>query len=136
MRVRAILAATLAAFSVVVPASATTGHDPIGHLDSVSMSATHAVAAGWADDPDLNVSLTVNIYVDGVWRSQVVANLDRPDVAAYTGRGSARGFSTGLTIPYGRHSVCAAARNVGAALPVGARLSGPRPGARVAGTPF
>src|SRR5437868_3552551 len=112
MRVRAILAAALAAFTVVAPASAATSNDPIGHLDAVSMSATHATARGWADDPDANVSLTVDISVDGVVKARVLANLNRPDVAAATHRGSARGFSVGLTVPYGRHSVCAAAWNV------------------------
>jgi cell wall-associated NlpC family hydrolase len=105
----AVLAAVFAAVFVPVATASTSGHSPIGHLDSVRAASPRAIAVrGWAYDPDYPTALiSVDIYIDGRgtrWHTGV----SRPDVAAaYPGVGGFTGFSfVSGALGYGPHNVC------------------------------
>ena len=91
-------------------------HNPFGYYDSVvALTGHRARLRGWAVDPD-NRSLpsSIAVYYDGRpvgWFTVAVA---RPDVAKARTTGPKQGFDITVTLPAGRHSVCAYARNVGA----------------------
>jgi hypothetical protein len=72
---------------------------PLGHLDSVTLTGpTSARVVGWAIDPNTIGPVTVEVDLDFVAVTSIVANLDRPDVgAAYPAWGAAHGFD--VTIP-------------------------------------
>ena len=66
---------------------------------------------GWAADQDTTKAILVNIGIDGK-RTQVLANLYRPDVArVYPSLGPNHGFSTSISIAAGTHKVCVGADN-------------------------
>ncbi|MEO6701310.1 MAG: DUF3152 domain-containing protein [Jatrophihabitantaceae bacterium] len=85
---------------------------PIGSLDPVAAGLASLRIRGWMIDPDTAAAGRVSIYVDGGAQSRP-ANLSRPDVAAaHPGYGAAHGFDLTITVPPGRHSVCAYALNL------------------------
>ncbi|MGY1807353.1 hypothetical protein ACI8AF_08275 [Blastococcus sp. SYSU D00669] len=88
---------------------------PIGHLDSVTAASGDRIEVlGWAVDPDTTAPISVHVYVDGGWAGAVTADVPRPDIGAYLpSYGERHGFSLPLTVPQGRHTVCAFAINVG-----------------------
>ncbi|WP_454157862.1 hypothetical protein [Microbacterium lacticum] len=87
--------------------------DPVGSLDSVSVSNGIAQVSGWAFDPDSGDPLSVHIYVDRVG-NVITANTERPDVAgAFPGQSRFRGFAASVAVPAGGFSLCAYAINVG-----------------------
>jgi hypothetical protein len=74
--------------------SITVNNNPEGNLDSVSPEPGGLRAQGWAIDPDKAGAINVHIYVDGVIKANVTANVSRPDVgAAYPGWGNNHGYS-------------------------------------------
>jgi hypothetical protein len=80
---------------------------PIGSLDPVVAGLAQLRIRGWLIDPDTAASGRVVLYVDG-GALNVPADIARPDVAgAHPGYGSAHGFDLRLTVPPGRHTVCA-----------------------------
>ncbi|MEV5768703.1 fibronectin type III domain-containing protein [Micromonospora sp. NPDC052213] len=91
-------------------------HAPEGAVDEVTRTGSTVRVRGWAADPDAPTTPTrVVIRVDGVWTREVLADLDRPDVATtYPKYGNAHGFD--LTLPVnttaGTHRVCATAINL------------------------
>lgn len=93
----------------------TTGQvSPIGDVNSVVATVGGAAIGGWAFDPDTSDPIQVQIHVDGVYHSAIVANQNRPDVAAvFPGRGPNHGYSTSIALAGGLHSVCIYGVNVG-----------------------
>jgi len=72
--------------------------------------------SGWAVDPEVTDSIDVHLYVDGVGRLAVTANVLRPDVAAaIPGWGPAHGFTATLPVANGAHSICVFGINRGSA---------------------
>ncbi|GCE77689.1 N-acetylmuramoyl-L-alanine amidase [Cellulomonas biazotea] len=94
--------------TVVVPDSA-----PIGVVDSMSASGGTLTVTGWALDPDTWASNQVHVYVDGVGYG-LVADGERPDVAAVYGRGSKHGYTLRAPIGPGAHGVCVFSINTAA----------------------
>lgn len=98
--------------------SVTMNLDPFGAYESVARApggSPDIVATGWAIDPDTTSPIKVQVSVDGRV-STVIANVNRPDVAAkYPGAGAAHGFVTDIVEPStdGEHNVCVSAVNVG-----------------------
>jgi len=99
--------------TVTVPAN---GSPPIGDVNTMGVTAKRDGVAftGWAIDPDTTSPINVEVTVDGVRKAVVLANQPRPDVgAAYPASGPNHGFSGTVAVPYGVHSVCISAPNVG-----------------------
>jgi SpoIID/LytB domain protein len=86
---------------------------PTGRLDAVTVDAFEAHVVGWALDGDTADPIDVHLYVDGRFVKAVTASANRPDVgSAFPAQGPAHGIDTTLSLPAGRHSVCAFAINV------------------------
>lgn len=103
---------------------------PIGRIDSVASAGMSGLAqcsttgqgcttvsgpayqttiSGWALDPDTSASISVHLYVDGKYHSQMTASATRNDVAAAYGLGAAHGYTfvlSGTTPPNGPHEYC------------------------------
>jgi hypothetical protein len=95
------------------PASAATG-DPVGRLDSTTISTTHVTVTGWAADPSSTASIRVVVIRDGGSATSVMANRRRDDVAQlFPKYGRWRGYTATVTVPAGNHTVCVRAANVG-----------------------
>ena len=99
--------------AVVVPGDPT--RNPVGHLDSVTMTGGQLRVTGWAFDPDLAPApSSVHVYVDGTYAGPASAELARPDVqSAYPAAGPASGFSVSVPASPGTHRVCVYAINTG-----------------------
>ncbi|MEV7972692.1 hypothetical protein [Cellulomonas sp. NPDC089187] len=83
---------------------------PIGSVDEVSVVSTGTVRVrGWTLDPDTTASIQAHVYVDGAYKASMVANGNRPDVAAAYGKGAAHGYDTTITLSGGQHTVCVSA---------------------------
>jgi hypothetical protein len=90
-------------------------HNPFGTLDSVTASGRTVRSRGWAADADnlatpLPIALSNNGARSGGFRLPVA----RPDVAHARGTGPKQGFDITVTLPAGRHTICAYAINTGA----------------------
>jgi hypothetical protein len=97
--------------TVTVPAEA---WNPVGVVDSVSVSGITATVTGWAFDPDIpNSPSRVHVYVDGVFRADVAADGQRPDVGSYYGVGNAHGLRARVSVEAGTHTLCAYVLNSG-----------------------
>lgn len=110
------LASAAAVSMISSSASAATSSNPLGSLDSATgTSARTIVLRGWAFDPDAPKSaIHVDVYVDG-HGVRGTTSIARPDVVrAYPNAGPDTGYSvTTVAVPYGTHSACAYAINVG-----------------------
>lgn len=87
--------------------------NPYGNIDVVRVDPGTVRVSGWALDPNTSDPIDVHVYVgpNGYART---ANLDRPDVGAAFGLGSAHGFDLSLPPPGdGSYQVCVYAINVG-----------------------
>lgn len=91
-----------------------TGHEPIGHLDSVTAAGTSLRVRGWALDPNTSASVAVTVAYLGK-NVNVTADAPRPDVAAvYPAYGAAHGFDfTTPSLGTGVGQVCVWVENVG-----------------------
>lgn len=89
-------------------------HNPIGHLDSVTVLPGHQVRlTGWSIDPDYkSVAPVTAVYYDGKYAGYFRTNTARPDVAARYHAGPDLGFNVTLTLPAGRHVICVYAINI------------------------
>jgi cell wall-associated NlpC family hydrolase len=117
-----LIVATPASLLIAAPVNAATiaGHNPIGHLDSVKVTAQQLTFAGWAGDPDTTAAVRVIAAVDGVDRTTVTASSARTDVAkVYPALGPNRGFGGTLSMTAGTHVLCATAVNVGSGVDTG-----------------
>jgi len=99
------------------------GHNPMGRLDSVKTTPTWTAAGaalevkGWTADPDTVDPITAHIYVDGVLKTVGTANATRNDLeSAHPGFGTLHGFNLTVPLPAfgGNHTICAYGINVGA----------------------
>jgi cell wall-associated NlpC family hydrolase len=94
-------------------ASAATGN-PVGLLESATVSTTHVTVTGWAADPSSTASIRVAVIRDGGTVTTVMANLRRDDIALeFPKFGRWRGYTATVTVPAGTHTVCVRAANVG-----------------------
>ncbi|MDP9117046.1 MAG: fibronectin type III domain-containing protein, partial [Actinomycetota bacterium] len=86
---------------------------PVGRIDSLVAQAGHVVVQGWTYDPDVPTSsVTTYVSIDGA-RTEVVADLSRPDVGAYfPAAGANHGFAATLALTQGAHTVCVIAKNL------------------------
>ncbi|HTZ44935.1 MAG TPA: CAP domain-containing protein [Jatrophihabitans sp.] len=82
-------------------------HNPIGHLDGVSVLSGHRVRlVGWSIDPDYkSVAPLTAVYYDGHYAGYHRSNTPRPDVAARYHAGPDLGFDFTVTLPPGRHTI-------------------------------
>jgi hypothetical protein len=89
--------------------------DPVGALDSATVSGGTVTMTGWALEPDLvDAPAGVLLLVDGTWKSSTTASLSRPDLATAFGYGANHGFSAQVSgLSAGTHQVCAATFNTG-----------------------
>jgi hypothetical protein len=90
---------------------------PQGAVTAIAHTApqTYAVS-GWAADPNTTAALSLRLTVDGTSAAWVWANRATPAVpAGYPGYGRPHGFTVNVNnFPYGRHTLCVVAHNVGA----------------------
>ncbi len=90
------------------------GGNPFGHLETVAAGPDQITISGWAIDPDTTAPINIDIYLDGTLDTRILANIDRPDVAAaFPAYGATHGFSTTIAAPGGTHTVCAYCINTG-----------------------
>jgi hypothetical protein len=89
--------------------------NPIGRLETATVSSRAVAVTGWALDPDTPTApINVHVYVDGRATRALTANVARADIgAARPGTGNNHGFTTELTLTSGSHNVCAYGINVG-----------------------
>ena len=92
----------------------TVSSTPFGYFESAVVQNGQARVRGWAIDPDTDNPIAVHVYVDGVGVRGVIADLERPDVAAGHSRGSRHGFDTRVNIKPGFHDLSVYAIGVGA----------------------
>lgn len=89
------------------------GGGPFGSLDVVDATLGGVRVSGWAIDPDATSPIAVHVYVGGAG-TPIEADQGRGDVgAAYTGFGSAHGFSAFIPAAGGPQTVCAYGINTG-----------------------
>lgn len=99
----------IACRTVVVP-----GGNPVGNLESATVSSGMLTAVGWSIDPDVVKPVSVHLYVDGAWSTAAVADVTRSDVGrAYPAYGPGHGYRVTVAVPAGAKQVCAYAINTG-----------------------
>jgi peptidoglycan hydrolase-like protein with peptidoglycan-binding domain len=88
-------------------------HSPTGRVEGArTVPGGGLVVKGWALDPDVAASTSVQITSDGKVVRTLTASVTRNDVAtSWPGFGSAHGFSTTVTLTAGWHKVCVSALN-------------------------
>jgi len=86
---------------------------PYGYLDEVSPAPGGVRLRGWAVDPESTAPITLHVYAGGKVVQWVVADKQRPDIAAvFPGIGTRHGFDTVVPLPAGRHTITVYAINV------------------------
>lgn len=91
------------------------GASPVGNVDGFTRSGNYLSISGWADDPESDVPIPVDVVLDRQRTFRAVGGRARPDVLAVRGAGGDSGFVQELHgVPGGSHELCAVARNVGA----------------------
>lgn len=91
--------------------------DPKGNFEAMQYLGQTVKVSGWALDPDVADSISVDILIDGVRVQTLTANLTRTDVGdSNPGYGNEHGFEGYVpsNATKGTHTVCAKALNVGA----------------------
>jgi cell wall-associated NlpC family hydrolase len=111
----AACAVSMALSTVASTANPAGPHDPFGHVDKVVTTSGGVLVAGWAADPDgLSSTETVLGLVDGTSAAKTTTKLARPDVVKAKHTGPKTGFSFTVPVPSGSHTLCIAARTLGA----------------------
>ena len=89
--------------------------NPLGDFESLKTAGpTSLRAVGWAIDPNVAAPISIAIYVDYAEVTQVVADGNRPDIAAaYPAWGADHGFDVTFSVPPGNHLVQVYGLNVG-----------------------
>lgn len=87
------------------------GASPIGWFDAASGLEDAVAIRGWAMDPDTALPIMVHVYVDGRFRTGVLADEIRRDVERAYGNGAAHGFEAILDLDPGDHRICVFAIN-------------------------
>jgi hypothetical protein len=89
--------------------------NPVGAFEAVAQQPGGFLATGYAVDPDVTSSISVRMYLDGVYTATAVASGARPDMLSkYPGYGQNHGFSISTPVTAGTHELCAYAMNVAA----------------------
>ena len=90
--------------------------NPIGSVDSATVTAGRLSLSGWTIDPDQPTTVVpVHVYVDGQLLTAVGAAGNRTDlVPLYPSAGALHGFTGGAPLDEGKHTVCVFAINQGA----------------------
>jgi hypothetical protein len=92
--------------------SVAVGSVTTGAVDVATGGLAAASVAGWAVDTDTVAPVDVHVYVDGAFRSAVLADQPRPDVGSALPYGDAHGYATTIPgLPAGGHTVCTYAIN-------------------------
>lgn len=90
------------------------GSNPIGHVDSITLSPAGVRVAGWVFDPNSSAPLTVHVYAAGAYVGGGPANLSRPDVQAAFGLETPNhGFNLTVVPPAGTSQLCVYGLNIG-----------------------
>jgi hypothetical protein len=90
------------------------GTNPVGYIDSAIRTGDNATIQGWTFDADSKSPIVVDAWVNGTYRSSVVANQLRPDVkAAYPQQSDSHGFSITTPLAAGNNNICLYGLNVG-----------------------
>jgi len=81
---------------------------PFGKIEAITTAPGKTTVAGWALDPDGTGAIPVHVYIDGVGRANVRADLPNTAVATqYPAYGANHGFSVDFTnLAPGNRSVC------------------------------
>lgn len=88
---------------------------PVGAFEATTPQAGGFLATGYALDPDVTSSISVQMFVDGTYVATGVASAARPDLLAkYPGYGQNHGFAIFTPTVAGTHQLCAYAVNVAA----------------------
>lgn len=88
---------------------------PVGAFEAVAQQPGGFLSTGYALDRDVTSSISVRMYLDGVYRATAVASGARADLLAkYPGYGQNHGFSIFTPVTAGTHQLCAYAMNVAA----------------------
>ena len=82
------------------------GHKPIGWLDSIVEVENGLQVKGWAADPDTTDSIGVHVYISRRFARGFIADNPRADVNRAIGLGGAHGFRETIEIGSGWHDVC------------------------------
>ncbi len=87
----------------------TVAHSPLGALEVLrTQPGGTALLSGWALDPDTDAPAQVAVNVDGALHEVLTADVAHPGLpATWAAYGGPHGFTSTLTLPAGRHSVCA-----------------------------
>lgn len=89
-------------------------NSPSGKVETAQQSPGAVTVTGYAVDPNLATPVTVRLYVDGTYRTAVVASAARADLKTrYPTAGPNHGFSVTTPITVGTHSLCVYAPNLG-----------------------
>jgi hypothetical protein len=87
----------------------------VGAVETLRREPGGVAVRGWALDPDLAGSVTVEVLSDGAVVTGLAATRERTGLpVAYAPTGTAHGFSAVLDLPVGTHAVCARAVNADA----------------------
>jgi len=90
------------------------GASPVGNVDGFTRNGNYLSISGWADDPESDAPIPVDVVLDRQRVFRAVGGRPRPDVLAVRGAGGDSGFLQELYgVPAGSHELCAVARNVG-----------------------
>ena len=107
----AVAPATTAVAATTVAAAS---HNPMGKLTGKATTATGVTLSGWAFDPDKR---TANAYVyalvDGVARASTYTAQPNAAITTAHKTGPTPGFTLGVPVPTGNHTVCVAVGNAG-----------------------
>lgn len=110
-------AVSVLAFAVPQAASAAVDHNPVGALDSATVTASDGsvTLTGWAIDADApKSSLRVEVRDNGAYKTAVIAKLVRADIGhAYPAYGANHGYSVRVAEASGVHQLCVLASNIG-----------------------
>ncbi|MGB8652510.1 MAG: peptidoglycan-binding domain-containing protein [Mycobacteriales bacterium] len=87
----------------------TVTHSPIGAFELLrNQPGGSTLIRGWALDPDVAAPARVALTLDGAYHRVLTADAVRTDLpAAWKAYGTGHGFTAPLTLPAGRHTVCA-----------------------------
>lgn len=86
-------------------------HAPYGSFDVFRYSAQGVEIGGWAVDPDVDTPVSLHVYINGVFRSQISADVYH-DAAAGVPSGR-NAFSRTFALGSGRNEICVWALNQG-----------------------
>lgn len=89
------------------------GNDPVGVLESVVADKGMMRVAGWAYDPDEVGAIKIQVLIDNLWSSTIIADSSRDDLAESHPLATSGGFDRAIPVSPGQHKVCIIAENVG-----------------------